>query len=95
MGPTRDGSPDPTRASGSACPPQATRSPWYLASAVVFSERHPRPHSFTTHPAVGAEGYDIRTIQEVLGHKDVNTTMIYTQVPTTGVQGVRSSAVAL
>ena len=41
----RDSSPDPTQTSGSASPAQAACSPWFLASAVVFSERHPRPRA--------------------------------------------------
>ena len=67
---------------------RAVREAVLKAGIIEHAGCHTFRHSFVTH--LLESGYDIRTIQELLGHKDVNTTMIYTHVLNKGGHGVRS-----
>ena len=67
----------------------AVRSAGLMKRATCHTFRH----SFATH--LIEDGYDIRTVQELLGHTDVRTTMIYTHVLNKGGRGVRSPIDAL
>ena len=72
---------------------KAIRHAVQQAGIVKHATCHTLRHSFATH--LLETGYDIGTVQELLGHKDAKTTMVYTHVLNRGGKGVQSPVDAM